>query len=214
MIKKGGDFMYYNNSDLAQNLQQIYGYIQSQHQRISQLESTISQLQNEIKTLKQEKTSNIEKIEYKFDQLKVERLEGTLNIGITPQNGESSIEDFAVNQNELQVPHVNQQQPTITENVQQRVYDFLNGACLQDIEAIEVQHNYQLDNHYRQYIIDDIRRQVGHRIHHYASQMNTAMLEQEQVAEIEEKIFNKVREDILKTYGEFIRNLPRKENHL
>ncbi|MFC0470360.1 spore germination protein GerPC [Halalkalibacter kiskunsagensis] len=204
--------MYYNNSDLAQNLQQIYNYIHSQHQRITQLETTIQQLQNEMETLKKEKTSNIEKIEYKFDQLKVERLEGTLNIGITPQNGEHSIEDFAVNQNQLHVPQVNQQQPMINETVQQRVYEYLNGACLQDIESIEVENNYQLDNHYRQYIIEDIRRQVDHRINHYVSQINTNSLEPAQVTEMEEKTFNKVREDILKTYDEFVRNLPRKEN--
>ncbi|WP_332692664.1 spore germination protein GerPC [Halalkalibacter lacteus] len=205
--------MYYNNSDPAQNLQQIYGYIHSQHQRITQLESVIQQLQNEMNTLKREKISNIEKIEYKFDQLKVERLEGTLNIGITPQNGENSIEDFAVNQKELQVPQVNKQQPMINETVQRRVHDYLNGACLQDIESIEMQHNYQLDSHYRQYIIEDIRRQVDHRINHYVSQINTNTLEQEQVAEVEEMTFNKVREDILKTYGEFVRNLPRKETN-
>ncbi len=41
----------------------------------------------------------MEKIEYKFDQLKVESLDGTLNIGLNPSNLKETIEDLAVEQN-------------------------------------------------------------------------------------------------------------------
>jgi spore germination protein PC len=205
--------LYYNNLDTYQNLQQFYHYLNVQQEKINHLERAIEQLQNEVNKLKKDKTSNIEKIEYKFDQLKVERLEGTLNIGITPQNGESSIEDFTVKQNELNVPNANQQQQQqIYETIQQRVHDYLSSECYQDIVTIENQHNHQLDHQYRQYIIDDIRRQIDQRIQYYISQLNVNNLNKEQLAEVKEMTTNKVKEDIHKTYVEFIKNLPRKEN--
>ncbi|MCL7748452.1 spore germination protein GerPC [Halalkalibacter alkaliphilus] len=202
--------MYYDYSSLIQNLQQMYGYLQTQQQRINQLELQIQELQSEMNTLKQNQTSNIEKIEYKFDQLKVERLEGTLNIGITPQNGENSIEDFAVHQGEFNVPPA-PQHPPIFKNVQQRVHEYLNKSCYQDIDTIEKRLKYQLNNEYRQFIIEDIRKQIDQRIQHYLNQMKPHNLNQEQLAEIEELTFNKVKDDICRTYEEFVGNLPREE---
>ncbi|WP_100407426.1 spore germination protein GerPC [Bacillus solitudinis] len=204
--------MYYNTPDTIQNLQQIYNYLNFQQQKIDQLEKSIQHLQTELNSLKQNKSPSIEKIEYKFDQLKVERLEGTLNIGITPNNGDNSIEDFAVNQHELNTPQVNDQQPIIFEAVQQRINDYLNEPYNENIHSIEKQMNYQLDDHYRLYIIEDIRKQVDHRIQHYLNKMKLHNLTPQQLAEIEEMTTNKVKEDIHKTYKNFIGNLPQKES--
>ncbi|WP_227936822.1 spore germination protein GerPC [Alkalihalobacillus deserti] len=206
--------MYYNNSDLTQNLQQIYSYLNSQHERINYLETLIQQLQNEINSLNKNPTSNIERIEYKFDQLKVERLEGTLNIGITPQNGENSIDDFAVNQHELNVPPAAEQQSNLFENVKRHIHNYLNGECYQVFNSIEQQNNYFLDSHYRQYIIQDIRGQIDHRIHYYLSQFNqdTNHVDQGNIEQFEALTINKVKEDIHKTYDEFIKHLPKKES--
>ncbi|KHF39950.1 spore germination protein GerPC [Halalkalibacter okhensis] len=202
--------MYDGYSNLIQNLQNMYGYIQAQHQRITQLELQLKELQDEMNTLKQNQHSKIEKIEYKFDQLKIERLEGTLNIGISPQNGEDSIEDFAVHQDEFNVPPV-AEQPPIFQNVQQRVHDYLNESCYQEIYEIEKRQNYKMDNQYRQFIIEDIRRQIDERIRHYVNQMKPDNLSPEQLAEVEDMAFDKVKIDIHRTYEEFVGKLPREE---
>jgi spore germination protein PC len=60
------------------------------------LQRTVASLQTEIAAVKEQKGVRIDRIEYSFDQLKVERLEGTLNIGVAP-GGLQSVEDFAVN---------------------------------------------------------------------------------------------------------------------
>lgn len=207
--------MNYNNANMMQHFQQIYGHLNSQHEKVSQLEERIQQLQNQINNLKENQTtSNIEKIEYKFDQLKVERLEGTLNIGITPNNngGGSPIEDFSINQHDLNVPPNNQGESKFFEDIREEIHKYLDEDCYKDIEFIEKQNNYQIDNNYRQYIIEDIRKQVDNRVRHYLSQMNLNKLNQNDLERTKEIAINKMKEDIHKTYDEFVKQLPRKEN--
>ncbi|MFC0557688.1 spore germination protein GerPC [Halalkalibacter alkalisediminis] len=206
--------MYYNNVDMTQNLQYIYSYLNSQQERINYLEATIQQLQNEMNALKQNPASNIERIEYKFDQLKVERLEGTLNIGITPQNGGNSIEDFTVAQQELNVPQATAQPSDLFKNVRSQIHHYLNGECYQVFNTIEQQNHYFLDNHYRQYIIQDIKGQIDSRIQYYLTQLNqdNNLNNQGNTEQLETMTINKVKEDIHKTYDEFIKHLPQKES--
>ncbi|WP_280771968.1 spore germination protein GerPC [Salipaludibacillus daqingensis] len=205
--------MNYNHSNMMQHFHQIYGHLNTQHERVSQLEETIHQLQNEINRLKEKQTSNIEKIEYKFDQLKVEKLEGTLNIGITPNNGgESSVEDFSVNQHDLNIPRNQQQESAFFEEIQEQIHEYLNEECYRDIRFIENQNNYQIDNHYRQYIMEDIRKQVDNRVRYYLSQLDLNNLKQEELVKMKEMAIRKIKEDVHKTYEEFLKQLPRKEN--
>ncbi|OAS17361.1 spore germination protein GerPC [Paenibacillus oryzisoli] len=80
--------------------QQINACLEMQKQRIDTLEQTVTKLQADLKALKDEKRIHIDKIEYNFDQLKVEKLDGTLTIGISP-SAMDQIEDFSVNGNSL-----------------------------------------------------------------------------------------------------------------
>ncbi|MDR6554340.1 spore germination protein GerPC [Paenibacillus qinlingensis] len=80
--------------------QQLCGYVDMQKQRIDKLEQTVNKLQADLKAMKDEKRIHIDKIEYNFDQLKVEKLDGTLTIGISP-SALDQIEDFSVNGNSL-----------------------------------------------------------------------------------------------------------------
>ncbi|MGO4268703.1 spore germination protein GerPC [Paenibacillus sp. TAF58] len=76
--------------------QQVSAYIEMQKQRIDKLEQTVTKLQTDLNALKNQKGVHIDKIEYKFDQLKVERLDGTLTIGINPSLLDN-IDDLSVN---------------------------------------------------------------------------------------------------------------------
>lgn len=80
--------------------QQLCSYVDMQKQRIDKLEQTVNKLQADLKAMKDEKRIHIDKIEYNFDQLKVEKLDGTLTIGISP-SALDQIEDFSVNGNSL-----------------------------------------------------------------------------------------------------------------
>ncbi|WP_261303809.1 spore germination protein GerPC [Paenibacillus andongensis] len=76
--------------------QQVSAYIEMQKQRIDKLEQTVTKLQTDLNDLKNQKGVHIDKIEYKFDQLKVEKLDGTLTIGISPSLLDN-IDDLTVN---------------------------------------------------------------------------------------------------------------------
>ncbi|CAH1206323.1 putative spore germination protein GerPC [Paenibacillus allorhizoplanae] len=80
--------------------QQITTCLEMQKQRIDKLEQTVNKLQADLKAMKDEKRIHIDKIEYNFDQLKVEKLDGTLTIGISP-SAIDQIEDLSVNGNSL-----------------------------------------------------------------------------------------------------------------
>ena len=202
--------MNYHNTDMMQQIQQLYWYLNAQQEKISQLEAKIQHLEKDLNTLRENETSKIERIEYKFDQLKVERLEGTLNIGITPNNDGSSIEDFSVNQHGLNVPPP-QQDSELFGQIREHIHQYLNGD-LQDFVSIENQNNYPVDHHYRQHIIEDIRKQIDNRIDYYLNQVDVNNLNQADLRRIHEMTINKVKEDIRNTYEGFIRHLPRKEN--
>ncbi|MEC0225979.1 spore germination protein GerPC [Paenibacillus alba] len=86
----------HNSITWQQWAQQLSAYIEMQKQRIDKLEETVAKLQTDLTAMKDQKRFHIDKIEYNFDQLKVEKLDGTLTIGISP-SALDNIEDFTVN---------------------------------------------------------------------------------------------------------------------
>lgn len=89
-----------NGSSWQQYFQQLHAYLKWQTDQIRTMNHKIESLQKEQEDIKQQKGVRIDRIEYSFDQLKVERLEGTLNIGVT-SDGVKSLEDFAANTDRL-----------------------------------------------------------------------------------------------------------------
>ncbi|MFN7251058.1 MAG: spore germination protein GerPC [Anaerobacillus sp.] len=204
--------MYYNY-DMTTTIQHLYQCLEAQQKRIDYLEMKIEELHGRLETMKQENGGKVERIEYKFDQLKVERLEGTLNIGITPTGGiePTSIEDFTVKRNSVDVPSPsNQQNPFLFENIKREIHDYLNRECYEVMSSIEKQYNQQLDGPYRDFIIDDVRKQIDSRIHYYLRGMNIVETDENTLRSAEETTINKVKEDINKTIDQFIRHLPQK----
>src|SRR5690606_9664981 len=78
-------------ADRLDRLERLISHLQK---KLDDTEDVIDQLQTELTELKEQKGVHIGRLEYKFDQLKVETLEGTLNIGLTPAQLKSAIEDI------------------------------------------------------------------------------------------------------------------------
>ncbi|MEB1807361.1 MAG: spore germination protein GerPC [Bacillaceae bacterium] len=200
----------YNNWNYGSYFEKMNGYLQAQNQKILQLEQQLLQMREELSQLKQSPPgSSIDRIEYKFDQLKIERLEGTLNIGLTPNGGTSPIEDFNINQNELNVPIFSHMHPESVQAIKHQIHHFLDTECYPLIQSIEQKHNYQLDPNYRNFIIGDVKKQIDQRINHYLSQVQGNQYDAKQVEQI---TVHKVKEDIGNTFDTFIKHLPREEN--
>lgn len=199
--------------DLITTVQQLYQYVVTQQKRIEQLELRVATLEENFTAFKNDNTGKVERIEYKFDQLKVERLEGTLNIGITPTGGiqPGAIEDFTVHRSDMDVPSTGTAfHSVLFENVKKSIYHYLNRDCYDVMTAIEQQHNYHLDVPYRNFIIDDIRKQIDSRIQYYLQGINIVETNEETLKELEETTINNVKNDINRTIEQFITHLPQK----
>lgn len=92
------------NQDIYTYLHQLQQALQAQQTAILNLEDQVRLLQEELNELKNRPSSSVGKVEYKFDQLKVENLNGTLNIGLNPFSAKGQqIEDFQVDTETLKV---------------------------------------------------------------------------------------------------------------
>lgn len=146
--------------------------LKNQQACISMLEQKLAAVCDQLKALENKPTYNIESLEYHFDQLKVEKLDGTLNIGMTPPgtsppNGD--IEQLAVSKPEVYpsaAPGIIQPGAPYAD-IQSELYQYLDNQAPQKLMNLEAQYNMPLDPYHRKMIIEDIRRQMPTRINYY-----------------------------------------------
>ncbi|SER86138.1 spore germination protein PC [Gracilibacillus ureilyticus] len=135
-------------------------YVNQLQQHIQQLQLEINSLETRISQLEQKEGSpktTIEKLEYHFDQLKIERLDGTLHIGISPEDLNQT-DDFSL-------PFPNHPSP----NYLQELNQYTETELPQFIGQLEEEYQYRLTDDYRKILLDDIRKQLPGRISYYAS---------------------------------------------
>jgi spore germination protein PC len=208
--------LYNWHNDILRYLQQLNEYVKNQDKKLKQSDAIIQHLkkqihimQEEINQLKQKPYTNIEKVEYKFDQLKVETLEGTLNIGFTPGGGAGEVDDFIVTQGNLQVPPFQERQDQVVRSIHSEMEQFMKKDCYEMVENIEKQHGKTLDDSYRRFIIEDVNRQIPSRIQFYMKSINIGeMNSKEEEQKMIKEIIEKVKKDIENALHTFIGNLP------
>lgn len=167
----------------------LYQLIQQQQQTIHQLNTKVQSLTEQLSQLQRNPTITIEKLEYNFDQLKVETLEGTLNIGISPQ-------DLA-NTEDLAIPTPNHV-IELTKQLHQRVDQFLTTELDGVISEIEKQMNIQLNEQQRQLIFSDIQKQLPARMNQYVK------FAQDNDRTDEKELFQTIRSDIIQAVQVYI----------
>lgn len=207
-----------HNQEWLQYIQYLQSYLHTQNLKIEEMRQMIQNLHNEINKLKEnEPKPPVVRNEYKFDLLKIERLEGTLNIGLNPNGNDSSIGEFAVDQ-AMQVPQMpqgqaqGQGQSDSYQKIQEQIHTYLDKDAYHTLKKIEQNCSYPLDDPYRKFIVEDVKRQINQRIQHYIQKMQIETLTEERRSESEQEVVAKVRKDIDRTFEAFIRNLPRKES--
>lgn len=94
---KGEIVMMYVNEEWYNFIHELHQLTEKHNQQIKQFEKTVENMQNKLnaleKTTQERNKHMIDKIEYHFDQLKIEHLDGTLHIGMSPNDLEN-IEDL------------------------------------------------------------------------------------------------------------------------
>jgi len=193
--------------DLNQYLQWMQMYIQSQEQRIAALEQTINKLQKEFKQIQEKPVVHVDRIEYKFDQLKVETLEGTLNIGLNP-NDLSGIEDFAVQNQSLNTPLSSKEQMQRSMEVEKAIYEYLETDLPQIIVEAQNQLSIQPNDSYLSFIKEDIIRQLPNRIDFHLKANAAKVRSEEKGASFDEIVINSIKQEIQNGVWTFLNNLP------
>ena len=190
-------------------LQQLYSTIQSQQQQLQQLQEAVQRLTAELEGFKRNPPQSIGKIEYKFDQLKVENLNGTLNIGLNPFNSSGqAIEDFDVDTETLKVNPEIQVNPDFYQDILQQVARYLNEDAYSRIIEMETEQRTALDDTYRQMMIDDIQKQMEHRLPYYLSQVEQYPEITSNPQYMKEIIVQNMKKDIDQAFLAFIQHIP------
>lgn len=153
---------------------EVQNKLKEQQEQLDALNAKVLALCDQIKQLEARPTYNIESIEYHFDQLKVEKLDGTLNIGMTApgMGGDSfpgNIEQLSVPKPEV-FPSASSSIPTPSgeyDDIFNEMTRYLDVEVPQKLLSYENELCTPLDPYHRKIIIEDIRKQVPSRIHYY-----------------------------------------------
>lgn len=154
--------------------------VQQQAQRIAELERQMCELSARLKCMDEKPSYTIERLEYHFDQLKVDRLEGTLHIGMTPPGGEAlgEMDQFTVTpaypqppgatSAAMPSPQTAQASPWPPDDeLRQRIDHYLEHAAPAVLSQLAAQRQLPIDPHHGRLILDDLKRQALPRLAYY-----------------------------------------------
>ncbi|MGG3471123.1 spore germination protein GerPC [Neobacillus pocheonensis] len=192
--------------DFYKYLQWFQMTLQAQEQRIAALESVIQKMREEMKQLSEKRAIHVDKIEYKFDQLKVETLEGTLNIGLNPSDM-SAIEDFAVQNQSLTTPIAPKDQMQRSMKIEEAIYRFLETDLPLLVESTERELGVQPNESYLSFIKQDIIKQLPNRVEYHLNS-NKARNTASENENLEEFIIESLKQEIQNGVYLFFKNLP------
>ncbi|KQL55015.1 hypothetical protein AN964_16895 [Heyndrickxia shackletonii] len=197
--------------DIHAYIQQLYQYIHHQEKKISRFEKMLKELKKEVEALKEKPPINVERLEYKFDQLKIEKLDGTLNIGLNPADLTETIEDMDIPQNNPHNP------PIVSDpDFRQELISKLNHYAGNDIHMVindtEQQLGMTLDQQYQDFIIDDLQKQIPQRVDHYLNILAGQNLGNTSKEDLLNQVYQKMKADIDQAVFMFISKLPNNLN--
>ena len=191
------------NQNMYQVLQSMQAYMHKQDQKIRNLQQKMISMEQKITELQSRSPVHVEKLEYNFDQLKVETLAVTLKIGLNPTDLQG-IEDFSVpNKNGAASP--SQRMALFTE-VENSIHQYLDSNLISIMADAGQQLNLQVDESYREFILQDIKKQLPNRIEYYLNQplRNSNDSPEQQ----KEYIFEQMQKEIHYGVLSFLQHLP------
>ncbi|TFB22056.1 hypothetical protein E3U55_07075 [Filobacillus milosensis] len=177
-------------------------------QKINQQTQLIQELKDKIDELseaqKQSSKSQVEKIEYNFEQLKIETLEGTLNIGLTPHK------DLPFEQ--LDLPEESSE--PVTTPMEQQIYNQLLPYIRKEVPKIindfSNENDINISDEWRVILFQDLRKQLPNRIKQHIQNLNQddrLIIDREQVT----MLVNHIKKEISQGVTTYLNNT--KENY-
>lgn len=151
--------------------QQVFNALRLQAEKIQQLEKQLRDLQSDVDSIKNTKSASIGPINYHFEQLKIEKLEGTLNIGITPNEG-NNLDEAMINGK----PVGEQEEGTsaLSDKIRPEILKYVQEEVPAQFSRLEREQNLSIDKQYIQMVTQDLLNQMDGRINEYVSQLPAA----------------------------------------
>jgi spore germination protein PC len=191
------------NQNFYQTLQTLQSHIYKQDQVIQHLLKKIKSIETKVEQLEKRPPVHVERMEYKFDQLKVESLEGTLNIGLNPSDLQG-IEDLSIpSQKGTLSP---QDRMSLFTEIENSIQNYLDTSIQNIVQNTAEPLQIQVDETYYQFILQDIRKQIPNRIEYYLNQP----LRKDHSGSDQQKewIIEQLKKEIQNGVLLFIKNLP------
>ncbi|KKO51346.1 spore germination protein GerPC [Paenibacillus sp. DMB20] len=182
-------------------VQQLFCELRAQSMRLEQIENHLKELRREVERLMNQNQTNIEHIDYHFELLKIEKLEGTLNIGLTPNEGKN-LEEITVNGQ--MIGPLPAQYSHLYNDIQQPVIHYLQNEVPNQFYRAAKERNINLNKHQVQLAIQDLQKQTDHRIYAYLEQSTAISEEQRNNEEISRSIISQVIQDINAAVKQYI----------
>lgn len=198
--------VYKMNPDLYTYIQRMHSFVQSQEKRIQELEKTVKALSNELNEVKSRPSIKVDTIEYKFDQLKVETLEGTLNIGLNPSDLEG-IEDFAVENKGISTNSSPKEKMKRTMELEDELFQYLETNIPSLIRDYSKDLEINIEDEHIDFIVNDIKKQIPQRIGYYFRQIPENERTPEANRKISDKILEQMKRDIQSSVHAYLRNI-------
>jgi spore germination protein PC len=193
------------SQDIYRYIQELQIYIQHQDRRIQRLEKDVKELQKQFGEIKERPPIRVDKIEYKFDQLKVESLEGTLNIGLNPSDLQG-IDEFNVDQQTIQTPKLSPKDfMQRSMEVEEEINQFLESELPSIYQQSQQKLNINVDDSYLSFIKEDIKKQLPSRVQYYIKQNGT---EERTRQEGKDNIVEQLKKEIQNGVLTFLSHLP------
>ena len=161
----------------------------------------------EIAALKERPPVQIGNIEYKFDQLKVETLEGTLNIGLNPTDLDG-IDDFSVDQKSVNVPIPPKQLFKRTIEIETALNQYLESDLENIYRSAQTKLGINVDDSYFEFIKNDIKKQLSGRAAQHLQEQSSSERGTELTPQLNEKVIDLLKQEIQNGVFLFLKNLP------
>lgn len=199
------------SEDLNSFLFHLEENMRALNQQIQSLHVEIELLKKKTAELEQRPPMQIDNIEYKFDQLKVETLTGTLNIGLNPTDAETIAELSVNNENPLS-PYMFQERELFVQQLTSDAIAYLEGEKGNLIQQASQMSQAPFDEQIAHFLIEELHQQLPARVGMYLDQTPIYDRTVDRLPVVVERIRKKLEHDIDKAVLNFINQKKSDEN--
>ncbi|NGP44518.1 hypothetical protein G4V62_05925 [Bacillaceae bacterium SIJ1] len=199
--------MVYSNQH-PYHFQQLIQQMQRHEEQIRDMTSRIEQLEAKLTSMMSTPTMHVDRIEYKFDQLKIETLSGSLSIGISPQD----IEEFSPptstpSEKEPANGGFSDTDDPLVVELQDMTRQWIMQEGPQLIEQMQHNHRMKPNHEMTEHMLKDVSTQLPARIGYYVRHIRDSDSNVSDNA-LKQEVFKRMKKDIHTAFQMFLQHLP------